>query len=725
MRAFAFVLAVLVNMAAALPVITNVESMFSGYDVVVSEPFVPTNPGIKAHIFSASFANNNTTPDGSYLIPDGVQINMHSACSYASEVSAFTFMTSGAAFQAGMLSGVAGVGAGTVNSPILQAAFTASSIYETVTGGSSDGSIVSIGGAASCTVYQAIATSPPLDPEFAARIASLNISAPSDLLQLTLDYGTHYIKSAYFGGTILTFTRLHSSSYYNLSESGVALSSAAGIAILAAAGANVSTINGNAAYYSMMNASVDAYTWAYSTPGSPPPPPNNNPNDGSAWAAAISLGTTPGPAIITTSLAPISTLLTATNFPLVSDIAARAAALASYVDVNYCAHYNSGKAVCSYLNPSPVVAYFFATCPADWVPYAPAGGRMIIGVSNVAPYLAGIAVGEALLDSQDPLHNHTLTIPYSFHGSDNFAATSGGIDGTTFIQTDGATYEFISNLSTSASGLPLAQIVTCTLPASSSVAFDYTFPNGGLQFFDFTTPSCPANWQLPTSFPQGFTMVSNAITNTVPSISPIVPGSALAHSHLTTDVYSTPGPQAFCAASGSQSGVPEQTNPVSGTTSSSSSLPYLSLLQCEAKSGQTSEGKSIPGLLTFAVNCSLVGTDTAETWVPYPLFDGRFLVSAPIGAKGGLFGSGSPIPSGSPNTFANAHTHNSSSQYVPTPNGVKYTVFGACDLCLDVFPPTCNMHVPECYPPNFGPIQVAAAADSPPFLQLQLCIRLV
>lgn len=371
----------------------------------------------------------------------------------------------------------------------------------------------------------------------------------------------------------------------------------------------------------------------------------------------------------------------------------------------------------------PVVAYFAAAvCPPGWMPYAPAGGRFIIPVDGRTS-VAGVAVGPAFDDMDDGTHNHSLRVPFNI--VDEGDGSIPGI-GTSYL--DGGDYAVTGQLAVDSSktGLPLMQVITCTLSDNTA---QYAFPVGGFAFFDSAaTSTCPSSWQTNTFFPYGYALMPNSQVVLDKQARPLVAGQPILHSHVSTSIHvGKPGIADFCGSTLGNTG-PSDSNQIpllSGNSTFSQSLPYLSLLTCEKVFNTTSDAPSPPGLLVFSPDCSSLDPQLpAPSWVPYPKFDGRFLVSSPVGGNpAGMFGTGFPQPAGASNTYSNMHHHNLNLDNPIQGRCALFETVNVCGACV-VGGFQCNMHQPACGNLQVQGGVVGSGAWAPPFVQLQLCIKM-
>ena len=106
--------------------------------------------------------------------------------------------------------------------------------------------------------------------------------------------------------------------------------------------------------------------------------------------------------------------------------------------------------------PPGTVAFFApgAECPMGWMPYDPAAGRMIVGVSE--PSAVGRTVGSPLADREDRTHTH------EFSGTVALAARS--IAGANGGNTQGAaarSYTVSGRTAAATSGQAFVQLRAC------------------------------------------------------------------------------------------------------------------------------------------------------------------------------------------------------------------------------------------------------------------------
>jgi hypothetical protein len=698
--------------ALALPLITNVDQLFQGYNLILSDPFSAVDAGIQRAVFAMNYTQNRTTADGKWAVPDAVTVSASASCSYSSSVSAFETITSGAAFQAALLSSIVGVQVGVDGTSILQAAFTSSSMYEDFTSATAVGATVGVGASAECSVYTAFldaTTMPSLSADLVAAVNAIDPLDPAPLLALINNFGTHYRSRATFGASYMTFTRISFSAYDNFTQEGFGFAQVAQLALLQSIGVDISHSAAYAAYMEMMSVSVDAKVNTFAKPSAPQTPPGGDPSDTTLWAASVALGTTPGPQIIRSNLAPIYSLLTAANFPALDDIAVRASALTKLIDMGLCRYYPK----CAYVNPFPVVAYFPAACPAQWVPYQPAAGFALVPVNGSASLPApGVSSGNAwlvgangLLD--DPGHAHNILLPIPVPPHEKPCGTTGNsylqLPGT-FTVAGEADPVYMSKL------VKVSQQVTCFLPPTLSAPSNYTFPTGAYAFFDFaSTPACPSGWALDPTLPYGYALVPNAETNLVTTEPPVA--GAVVHGHAISGSISSAAPVNYlsddenCGSVANQGGAAN-----TGLSGASAPFPYLPLLFCKNVQN-TDIGVSPRRMMVFAQDCNTLDTDVGPSWYPSPSASGSFVLSSVN--KSGQINGGAAIVAGTSNSIQ-PHTHNNHMTLQPGPGCESILLDTACGGI-------CNRQSPGC---GFGLVSSDFAPSSggmPPFLQMQLC----
>lgn len=470
----------------------------------------------------------------------------------------------------------------------------------------------------------------------------------------------------------------------------------------------------------MMEASVDKSTQSFSTPFAPPTPPGGDPSNGASWSASIALGTTPGPQIIRSpNLAPLSALLTAANFPgLAADIAVRAAALAAFVDTGLCASYPR----CAYVNPTPVVAYFPAVCPPQWVDYAPADGRTLIPVDGSAALpTPGAPSGKAWSTSagalNDPGHTHGYSVGIDLPG--NYIATDApGFPGFSMQLPGYYAFEGLTNASYLSSIASLWQLHTCFLPPTLSAPHNYTFPTGAYAFFDYaSTPSCPDGWSTDKGAPPpyGYAIVPSGVTDLSPTSPPLTPGAVLTHTHdvmieigtaSPIQYYSTLPSGTQLAAQGRQFGTgTTMNNTISGA------LPYLPLLFCK-NDANTDNGLSPRHMMTFAPNCGQLDAAVGPMWTSTSFVKNALILSS--SALSQQIGSGGAPITRNDQVFNHSHDSTPTLFSSPPCNSFDLSTSGP------------NQENPRCTDPESAALDVfdisPAEVGLPPFVQMNLCV---
>jgi hypothetical protein len=304
----------------------------------------------------------------------------------------------------------------------------------------------------------------------------------------------------------------------------------------------------------------------------------------------------------------------------------------------------------------------------------------------------------------------------------------GSIPGGGTCYLDGGDYVANAQLpdDPSKSGLPLMQVLTCVFTDAST---DFSFPVNGAAFFDFAaTTKCPPSWRSDPYFPYGFALMPNEQAVLDKKANPVIIGQAINHSHFSGPInVRKPGNADFCGSSLGAGPADSNQLTVSGNSSTSSSLPYLSLLTCE-KIFNTSNDPYPPGLLVFSADCNTLDNQLpAPTWVPYYKFDGRFIVSAPLGGNpSGSFGSGVPLTAGSSNIYNNLHSHAFNFENPIKGRQAFFNTINECGVCIIPNNPPfqCNMHQPGCADLQVQGGNLGNGAWVPPFVQLQLCIQM-
>jgi hypothetical protein len=566
------------------PVLPGIVSALNGYDLVLSSPFggpgSAVDTGVRRPIFAAEYTRNITAVfnDQTYAIPDGLSPPTPAkACSYSSSFSAFTTITSAADFQASMQQFSVGASLGFPSIGLGAAAFSGSAVFQSMWKSQSD---VTVSNLATCSVFSAFINTvemPPLTSEFAGRVAALDPADAASLFTFSRDFGTHYVKESVYGGVAYTYTKISEASYQAFNAQGFSYASAAGLMFLGAIGADVSSSNAYAAYQALNASSLEKYSQFFSAPVPPPAPANVNSPDSSAWLDLIDVGGKYGPATISIpSLAPIVSLLTPQNFPNDPAIAAKAAALLSYLTSQYCVDLNP-KPGCVFETNNPIIAYFSATrCPAGWSPHGPSGGRVIFAADGSVAFPPGVINGVAMASLEAPTHSHSYEDHFDI-GLTSLAAARGG--GFNILGAGRYTY---SSATAASPGLPFIQLVVCTNANASSTPIEpIILPTNAGVFFDTDTNKCPP-LTIPTPDAAGYTPVSGAALD--PTSPPLSFGAAITHTHPVSGQYQLPGGcTSFCRGGGdggASSGNPSATSPL---TTSAADLPYITMLMCESR----------------------------------------------------------------------------------------------------------------------------------------------
>jgi hypothetical protein len=669
------------SFAQPLPVFTNIEQLLNGYDVTVASPLTTPDLGFRGTIFTPTYVQNKTY-DGLYSIPDGIDVTAQVSCELKGSINSLNILSSGAAFQAAMASGGISSLPGT---PLAQTIFSGGSIYASMFAGSVSESDIIIANSVLCSMYYASLETnslPTFTDEFVRAVEKINFLDAASLKAFSAEFGTHYVTRGTMGGSSFTYNKLSQSSFTNMSANGFAFGNMAQLAFFDTIGINIAGSNGYADYLYFMSNSVDQKTFTFYTPI--PPPDTSDPDNSELWQKAVAVGANPGPQIVAFSLAPITDLFLPALFPGDQNISHKLSALSSFLDSTYCSTVPS----CSYVNPTPMVSYFYANeCPSGWQPYAPAGGRFIVTADGSQSFPIGVSNGQPLLDTQDPLHTHYGSTVFPVSGT-AVGAAQGCSDNTM----NPGNFDIDATFNPSPSGLPLAQVLTCALPASAPQPINVSFPSGGYHYFASNTLQCPLGWALASSMPYGFTLMPNADSNLAPSQAPLAIGAPLTHYHEYLATASTPSSVGVIGISTGNAPAGTASATLNGTASLSGNLPYLSLLMCRQIA--TPNVTDTPqGLLIIAEDCLDIN-DTHKTWVPLDYFDGNFVVSSPVGGNThAIYGSGAKQPGNSANLYQNFHNHT----ITETATGS-----GCTDYCLD----TCcsGQGSPICFPGCEWPI---------------------
>ena len=618
-----------------------------------------------------------------------------------------SLIASGAALQELLLRTL--VSAPHTPDPLRRAAFTGGALLHALERARSTGVLqVAL---AQCAVETARTEGADLALAFRQRIAALRASDPASLAALAQDFGTHYHTSLTLGGAGLVHEALTPAEHHALRAQGpAALLARAQEALLRATAGNASAST-SAAFVPLLPPAAQALQWR------------------AALAKASAAGSL---AVAHRGLAPLPALLTPARFPADPHIGLKQRALADFLSYRLC----SLTPRCAFLNPAPVVAYFQAECPSPWLRYGPAEGALLLPVDGSADYpTPGTAppgqapwAADASGTLTDPGHTHAVTLDLAIP----MDGIAGGGDSGGLLT--GSDFSMAGELdpSTVADALPLAQAITCYLPASSGdPAPPPTFALGSLHSFDYATvAACPSGWEADATFPFGYVIVpaqGSANTHPCSGARPVGSGESITHTHTATvRAQTVSGVSLYSTGGGGFAAVePWDSGTAAATVSSAPSLPYLPLLLCKNVGSPDTQPPPL-GLLSFAVSCSQLnpGGVGAAAWAPAPLFGGGYLLlTAPAEGGGQVFGGGSAL--GHSNCQGNGagqqHTHTGEPDVTEEPSCGPISLFTACG---GIFEPSCNKYNPGCGGFAVSGYSNGAASALPPLIQLQQCFPL-
>ena len=226
------------------PRLRNISYLYSGYNILEGNPVQKgsMDPGIRGYqIFQTTYGGNNTSPDGTFAIPDGSNIEHTQSCTVSFKSKELTTEKS---YEESMKTAVeASAGYGGF-------AFKASKEYQTRTEEIRKGKSVFIRTESTCSIYNGTIdqTRPPkLHESFSSAVIMLghhlvkNKLKDSHLVDFVERYGTHFITDALFGAKFGMEYQFSSDSYKKMKEKGLKISVSAEYAGLFTAGVSAST----------------------------------------------------------------------------------------------------------------------------------------------------------------------------------------------------------------------------------------------------------------------------------------------------------------------------------------------------------------------------------------------------------------------------------------------------------------------------------------------------
>ena len=226
---------------------------------------------------------------------------------------------------------------------------------------------------------------------------------------------------------------------------------------------------------------------------------------------------------------------------------------------------------------------FFNTeaCPAGWSPYDDADGRLILSTPNGGT--VGETVGTALSSGEDRVHSHSFASSISV---DEFSLIAAG--GANQNHAASGTYNVGGTTGSTSAGLPYIQQLVCQAddrefyPGFTDAGREVVMP-GTLAFFESET--CPSFWERVDHYKGRFmlSLMPDGEFQSVAGGDPLSPGEDRTHTHGFSGSVSIPELAVAAGTGCCRGGMGKKgTYNYSGTTATSSSgVPYVSLLGCE------------------------------------------------------------------------------------------------------------------------------------------------
>ncbi|HTR39552.1 MAG TPA: hypothetical protein VMH80_26950 [Bryobacteraceae bacterium] len=224
--------------------------------------------------------------------------------------------------------------------------------------------------------------------------------------------------------------------------------------------------------------------------------------------------------------------------------------------------------------PQLAVSYFHAlSCPAGWAPYAPAQGRTIVPVAPSNGVLA--AVNTPLKDGENRTHSHSISTSINT-GSNGYIAFTGCCNDSLAT---GGTKSISATSNAVSANLPYVELLACQKQDAPQPG---PIPRGTAIFYEGLR--CPTGWSelqdAEGRFPVAEQQPYGAFGGP-----PLQPREDRAHSLSYSGSVKIPGQAILAFGGGAEGFANSGTYHISGSTSSSSTgMPYLQLLQCSKDS---------------------------------------------------------------------------------------------------------------------------------------------
>jgi hypothetical protein len=294
-------------------------------------------------------------------------------------------------------------------------------------------------------------------------------------------------------------------------------------------------------------------------------------------------------------------------------------------------------------------------CTNGWTEVSSTQGRLVVSVSDSS--LAGVTVGSALADREDPQHTHAWNASVQLPRHDISAIGCCNDQGAA-----NGVYSAASATLKSSTNYPLAQLHLCQWTNASDDTLPVPF--GTIAYFDESVDSCPPDW-APYSEGSGRLLVpgyneSGTFSSPYP---PLRSGEDRLHGHTFETTFATESVE-YAGIGGCCDKGPASAGTVAvagNTEAAASGLPYVQLLTCLAQNQTFDSAVPDAALLMNSVRCP-PGYELATSLA------GRFLLSLPTGGvAGATFGGASLDPSG---TGQPAHRHGFAGSITPPSVGV-------------------------------------------------------
>lgn len=293
----------------ALPKLPNARYLGMGYNVITGNPDSDSSdPGFTYGVLRFTWANNNTTSDQRYLVPDDVQALQTKSCSFRSEAST----EFGARSYRDVLSGDVHVKAGS-GFALWGARFTGSGGYKKVSQGTTQYRRFYTSAKGKCIQYQ-LAVNYVYVPitvtrEFERAVGALPLSWNDNAYHSFIDtYGTHFTSRVIMGAKMVILSEFDESALSEMEAEGVNVQTAAQLSYIRFSTNVSSETQEQRQERETFERLRRSYTTSYL--GSPPP------SDGRWETWAKSAGDSPYP--VKYRLAPITSIFTPRFFNYMS-----------------------------------------------------------------------------------------------------------------------------------------------------------------------------------------------------------------------------------------------------------------------------------------------------------------------------------------------------------------------------------------------------------------------